>query len=184
LRQIRANATEAALLTRYGQRIREAASPRDAIEAAVQCLRQLTPGTVYVWYLFDSRSDSLVCELAFGDQQNALRGLTIPLGERVSGWAGANRQTAVNSDATLDLAQIARLFDPALRSTISTPLANDDQLFGVLTAYACTEQAFSDGHRDIFEQVAVLLLQKVTPGQTGSSTNVVSFRMAKQHSAL
>jgi putative nucleotidyltransferase with HDIG domain len=184
LRQIRANATEAALLTRYGQQIRGATSPRDAIEAAVQCLRQLTPGTVYVWYLFDSRSDSLVCELAFGDQQNALRGLTIPLGERVSGWAGANRQTAVNSDATLDLAQISRLFDPALRSTISTPLANDDQLFGVLTAYACTEQAFSDGHRDIFEQVAGLLLQKVTPGQTGSSTNVISFRMTKQHSAL
>ena len=180
LRQIRANAAEAALLSRYGPQIRGAVSRSDSIEAAVQCLRQLTPGTVYVLYAFDPKSDSLVCEVAIGDQQNALRGLTIPVGERVTGWAGANRQTAVNSDATLDLAHIARLFEPALRSTISTPLANDQQLVGVLTAYACNEHAFSDGHRDVFEQVAALLLPKLTPVQPVSSTNVVSFRIPKQ----
>ena len=180
LTQIRANAAEAGLLTRCGQNIHRALSVKDAVEVAAQCLRQLTPATVYVLYVFDSESDSLVCDVAVGDQQNALIGLTIPVGERVSGWVGANRQTAVNSDATLDLAQIARLFQPALRSTISTPLANHEQLVGVLTAYACAEEAFTDGHRDIFEQVALLLLPRVSSPQTNTSANVVAFRVLKQ----
>jgi putative nucleotidyltransferase with HDIG domain len=180
LRQIRANATEAALLTKYGPNIRQASSVNEAVEAAAQCLRQLTPGTVYVLYVLEPKSDSLISAVVVGDQQNALLGLTIPLGERVSGWAGANRRTAVNSDATLDLAQIARLFQPALRSTLSTPLVSEDQLVGVLTAYACTEEAFSDGHRDIFEQVALILLPKVYSPQVNTSGNVVSFRIPKQ----
>ena len=108
-------------------------------------------------------------------------GLTIPVGERVSGWAGANRQTAVNSDASLDLAQIAQLFQPALRSTLSAPLANSEQLVGVLTGYACGENTFSDGHRDMFEQVALLLLRRIlAPTQSHAAPNVVSFRVPRQ----
>ena len=180
LRQIRANASEAALLARYGQSVRRASSVKEAIDATAQCLRQIMPATVYALYVFDSKSDSLICEVALGDQQNALLGLTIPVGERVSGWVAANRQTATNSDATLDLGETARVFHPALRSTISTALANDVQLVGVLTAYAADEAAFNDGHRDVFEQVARLLLPAIAPAQTNTTANVVSFRGPKQ----
>ena len=184
LRQIRANATEAALLIRYGQSVRQASSVKEAVEATAQCLRQLMPATVYALYVFDSKSDSLICEVAPGDQQNALLGLTIPVGERVSGWVGANRQTAMNSDATLDLGEIARVFKPSLRSTISTALANEGQLVGVLTAYAASEAAFSDDHRGIFEQVALLLLPAILPDQANTAANVVSFRGPKQQGGL
>jgi putative methionine-R-sulfoxide reductase with GAF domain len=180
LRQIRANASEAAILVKCGQAIGQSSSVKLAVEAAAQCLRQLTPGTVYALYVFDSESDSLICHAAAGDRQNALIGLTIPVGERVSGWAGANRQTAVNSDASLDLAQIARSFEPALRSTLSTPLASNGHLIGVLTAYACVEEAFNDGHRDMFEQVALLLIPKLPSTQATMSPNVVSFKTRRQ----
>jgi putative methionine-R-sulfoxide reductase with GAF domain len=138
------------------------------------------PANVYALYVFDSRSDSLICEVALGDQQNALLGLTIPVGERVSGWVGANRQTAMNSDATLDLGETARVFQPALRSTISTALANNLQLVGVLTAYSASEAAFTDGHRYVFEQVALVLLPAIAPAQANPIANVVSFRGPKQ----
>ena len=182
LRQIRANASEAAVLVKCRESIRRASSASSAIEIAAQCLRQLTPGTVYALYAFDSKSDSLICNTAIGDQQNALMGLSIPVGERVSGWTGANRQTSVNSDASLDLAQIARLFQPALRSTLSTPIANSEQLVAVLTGYACGENAFSDSHRDMFEQVALLLLPRLSAPQQTAAHNVVSFRIPRQQS--
>ena len=180
LRQIRANASEAALLARYGQSLRRASSVKEAVDATAQCLRQIMPATVYALYVFDSKTDSLICEVALGDQQNVLLGLTIPVGERVSGWVAANRQTATNSDAILDLGETARVFQPALRSTISTALANDVQLVGVLTAYAAGEAAFNDGHRDVFEQVALLLLPAIAPSQTNTTANVVFFRGPKQ----
>jgi len=117
----------------------------------------------------------LVCNVAVGDTQNALFGLTIPVGERVSGWVAANRQTAVNSDASLDLARIAQFLEPPLRSTISTALASDDRLIGVLTGYACSEQAFSESHREVFEQVSSILLARLA-----GPPNVVSFRPSRQ----
>ena len=45
---------------------------------------------------FDARKRS-------GDPSELLTGLAISNGDRVTGWAGANRQTAINSDAALDL---------------------------------------------------------------------------------
>jgi len=179
LKRIRANATEAALLAKYGKNVRRASSMKEAVDTTAQCLRQIVPATTYALYVFDSSSDNLICEVAFGDQGNALLGLTIPVGERVSGWVGATRQTVMNSDAILDLGEAARVFQPALRSTISTALGNDTQLIGVLTAYAASEAVFTDGHRDVFEQVASLLLPAILPLQTSANGNVVTFRNAK-----
>jgi putative methionine-R-sulfoxide reductase with GAF domain len=175
LKQIRANASEAALLSKGTQSINKAVSMKEAVEAAAQCLRQLTPATVYSLYAYDSQSDNLVCDVAVGDQKHLLLGLTIPVGERVSGWSGANLRTSVNSDASLDLAQIAQLFQPPLRSTISTPLVDGDRLVAVLTAYSLTDEAFNESHRYTFEQVASALLGRMSSLQSHSPSNVVSF---------
>jgi putative nucleotidyltransferase with HDIG domain len=180
LTQIRANAHEASLLSKYRSDIHQAPTTRAALDAAAQCLRQLTPATVFALYTFDSRSDCLICDASVGDQHNALIGLTIPLGERVSGWAGANLRTAVNSNASLDLVQIARLFQPSLKSTISSPVINSDQLVAVLTAYSCIEEAFSDAHRYLFEQISLMLAPRVSPHNLASGQNIVSFRSARQ----
>jgi hypothetical protein len=115
LQTIRDNASEAALLRSSDQLI-ATASANDAFELAVQSLRQLTPATVYALYEFESRAETLVCRQVAGDPNRLLHGLIIPFGQRVSGWAAANRRTAVNSDASLDLAQIARAFTPRLHS--------------------------------------------------------------------
>lgn len=163
LPQIRASATESALLITCRQNIAKASSATEALEVSAQLLRQFLPATVYALFEYDSQSDGLVCGSTAGDPQNLLRGLTIPVGQRVTGWCGANRCTAMNSDASLDLARIAQLFQPPLRSTISTPLVGRDRLVAVLTAYSLTDEAFTESHRFIFEQVGSALLTKVLP---------------------
>ena len=146
---------------------------------SAQSLRQQLPATVYALFEYDSRSDSLVCNNAVGDPQNLLSGLVIPVGERVSGWCGANRRTAINSDASLDLAQITQLFEPPSRSTISTALADDDRLVAVLTAYSLKDEAFTESHRYTFEQVGSTMLTRVLSLQSKTPSKLVSFESRK-----
>lgn len=179
LRQIRASASETAQLDACAREIAKAASARAALQSIAQCLRQLTPATVYALFLYDRDADSLVCVSAVGDEQRLLPGLNMRLGERVTGWVGANGRTSVNSDASLDLIQIAGFFIPPVRSTISTPLAKGDVLLGVLTAYCIRGDAFSESHRYTFEYVASALVARICSLQSETSSNILSFPKQK-----
>lgn len=179
LRQIRANASEAAILDHCAKDIAKATSVASALQVTAQCLRQLTPATVYALFQYDGAADVLTCHAAVGDEQRLLDGLTIKLGERVTGWSAANRRTSVNSNASLDLAQIAGFFTPPLKSTISTPIAEGERLIGVLTGYSLREEAFNESHRYTFEQVASVLLTRLSSLESKTSSNLVSFPIHK-----
>jgi GAF domain-containing protein len=143
-----------------------------------QSLRQLTPATTFALYLYDADSDLLVCEHAVGDPLKLLSQLTISLGERVTGWCGANLSTAINSDAELDLAQIADSFDPPLRSAMSTPLVKGDRLLGVLTGYSPKTEAFQEHHMYVFEHVASML-SAILDRRDSKSATVTPFRRVR-----
>jgi len=175
LREIRAAASESALLDCCFRDILMAGSESASFEAAAQYLRQLTPATVYALFTYDSAVDFLRCTATVGDPHRMLHGFVIRLGERVTGWVGANRTTSVNSDASLDLVQIAGYFAPPLRSSISTPLCDGQDLLGVLTAYAVRDFAFQEGHRYAFEKVAAALVSKLVSQSSNAVPNVLSF---------
>ena len=65
-----------------------------------------------------------------------LEGLTIGVGLRLTGWVGAHRTTIVNSEAALDLGNIAATLRPAPQLCLSTPMLSDGKLVGVLTIYS------------------------------------------------
>jgi putative nucleotidyltransferase with HDIG domain len=172
-KQIRANASETALLTECRQNIGGATSTHDAFAAVVQCLRQLTPASTFAFYRYHAETDSLICEVASGDRAKLLEGLSIRMGQRITGWSAATGRTCVNSDASLDLAQIAESFQPPLRSTLSSALTHNEKLAGVLTAYAPNEQAFTEAHGYTLEQVAASLAEQLH--RLSSKQSVVSF---------
>jgi putative nucleotidyltransferase with HDIG domain len=158
LEEIRASAAESAALLQARQHIAEAKAPVDAMNIVAQCARQLTPLTVCTFFAYSPNEDELVCTLVSGgDDNQALLGLRIRPGERVSGWVAANRRTISNSDPALDLGQTALLVRPAPRSTISTPVTSEhhpNELLGVLTGYSPKESAFTHRHVYAFEQLA------------------------------
>lgn len=178
LHQIRANASETVVLKECAQRIARSSSASEAIDIAAQAIRQLTPATTCAVYRYDASSDVLVCDAATGDPQKLLLGLTLRLGERVTGWSGANYRTSMNSDATLDLSHIAGLFTPPLKSTIALPLMQSNRLVGVLTGYSSRQDAFDEMHRYAMEQIGGLLAERLMPHSASSGT-VVSFRTPK-----
>ncbi|MBI4887349.1 MAG: HD domain-containing protein [Acidobacteria bacterium] len=175
LRHIRANASETTLLDTCSRDIARATSTATALQSAGHYLRQLTPATIYAVFVYNSTADILTCVSAYGDNQHLLDNLSIKLGERITGWTAANRRASVNSDASLDLAQIAGFFAPPLRSTLSTPLVQGDSLMGVLTAYSAKKDAFNEGHRYTFEHVGSALASRISSLVANTSSNVVSF---------
>jgi diguanylate cyclase (GGDEF)-like protein len=113
-----------------------------------------------VFFLYDEGSGQIEATHVVGDGADVVRGIRIQLGQRLSGWVAAHRQTISNSDPVLDLGEMARQRSLALKSCISTALlGDDDQLIGVLTLYSNESNAFNEDHRRVIEAVARQIAQ-------------------------
>jgi putative nucleotidyltransferase with HDIG domain len=180
LNEIRSNASEVALLEQCAQQLSRAGTTVDAAEGAMQTLRQLTPITTCALYRYESNLDQVVCQWSAGDPHNLLPGLVIRLGERVTGWCAANHKTVMNSDAYLDLVQMAARFTPSLRSTICVPLSREGRLTGVFTGYSNQETPFDDRHRYAVERIAELLDARLSSFAPNAS-NIRAFPTQRHH---
>ena len=115
--------------------------------------RHLAPDihfSLCVVYVYDASRDELVAEHVSGEASHLVLDLRIQRGERLSGWVAANRRPIMNSDAALDLGEIASSVGVPLRSALAVPLTAGDQLMGVLSLYSATN--YLDGHRSILEE--------------------------------
>jgi GAF domain-containing protein len=74
------------------------------------------------------------------------------MGDRLTGWVGANHQPIVNSDAALDLGAIAEA--ASLQTCMSVPLLRGESLVGVLTLYAPTASTFAGDCGRLIQMVA------------------------------
>jgi diguanylate cyclase (GGDEF)-like protein/putative nucleotidyltransferase with HDIG domain len=154
LEDIAAGAEEMSTLYELARALGAQAGVTDTCDVIAKHLRRLIPSTLCVFYLYDDGSDELESKHSVGDSASLVWGLRIPLGQRLSGWVAANRQTILNSDPVLDLGDVARSASTRLRSCISTPMVSEAQLVGVLTLYSSFVDAFTEDHRRIIEVVA------------------------------
>ena len=125
----------------------------DAGDIIAKHLRRLLPASTCVYFMYDAETDDLVARHASGDHSQHVSGLRIGMGERLSGWVAANRQTIINSDPILDLGDIARSFDPRPRSALCTPLLAEGTLVGVLSLYSTSRDIFTSDHSRVVEMV-------------------------------
>jgi len=161
LHRIRVSATETSLLDSYGRIITGTKTRAQAIEAAAQCLRQLSAAAVFAFFRYDRTRDLLICEDAPGDKDGLLVGFTIAMGTRVSGWSAATQRSSMNANAALDLANVADFFEPPLRSVFCMPVVSEGQTLGVFTAYSHKSEAFSESQTYAFEQIATALSHRL-----------------------
>jgi putative nucleotidyltransferase with HDIG domain len=122
----------------------------DAAALATAHLSRILSDTTFAFYIHDAGSGHLVARHAMGEHAAVLRGTSIAMSERLSGWVAACRQTISNSDAALDL------YDRGIKlgSALSTPLMDGERLVGVFTAYAAAPQAFTEDQSRVVEMMA------------------------------
>jgi len=148
----------------------------DVADVIVKHLRKMVPSSLSMFYVYDIDADELVASYAFGEHASLVTGLRIPLGQRLTGWVGANRQTIRNSDPVLDFGESARTMAPRLRSCLSTPLLVHDALVGVLSLYSTGREAFSDDHQRVVEVVARQVTPVLQQSLAFERTRQVTFR--------
>ncbi len=129
-------------------------SVADIGDVLLRHLRRMVPSSLCVFYIHNEECTELVATHVSGENSETLHGLRIPLGERLSGWVAANRQSIRNSDPILDFGETARTMTPRPRSCLSTPLISGDTLVGVLSLYAKGHDAFTEDHQRLVEIVA------------------------------
>jgi putative methionine-R-sulfoxide reductase with GAF domain len=117
-------------------------------------MRRMIPHSFAILFVYVERADQLVAAQASGEAASLLTGMTVAVGQRLSGWVAASRQTIRNSDPALDLGEVAKTISPRPRSCLSTPLATGSKLVGVLTLYSANYESFSKENERLIEAVA------------------------------
>jgi putative nucleotidyltransferase with HDIG domain len=154
LEEIAASSDEMLTLFELARSLTANTSLHDAADLIAKHLRRLVPSSACVFYLYEVDHDELRAAFVFGEHAGLIRGLRIPVGQRLTGWVAANRQTVRNSDPVLDLGESARAMNPRFRSCLSAPLVAGKNLVGVLSLYSSNKDAYSEDHERILEVVA------------------------------
>jgi putative nucleotidyltransferase with HDIG domain len=154
LNEIAASADETLTMYALVRDLSGQSNAHDVAETIANSLRRLVPHSLCVFYLLDDGTGELEASFTIGSDTSMITGLRISLGQRLSGWVATNRQTIVNSDPVLDFGDAARGRTLGLKSSLSTALASNDELLGVLSLYSTEISAFTEDHRRIVEAVA------------------------------
>jgi putative nucleotidyltransferase with HDIG domain len=149
---------------------------QDGTDLIAKHLRRLVPSSACVFYIYDVDADDLVALHASGEHAGHIKGLRVPIGQRLSGWVAANRQTIRNSDPVLDLGESARAMTPRPRSCLSTPLVSGKTLVGVLSLYSSNKDAYSEDHERIIEVVARQVSPAILEAQYAERLRTRSFK--------
>ncbi len=128
------------------------ATMADVLALSSRLLIDVVPGATGAWYVPDGTRDRLIAADSFGPAASSLRGMTVAMGDRLTGWVGANRQCIMNSDAALDLG--AKAEGLLLQSCMSVPLLMGETLVGVLSLYAPSPNGFADDCGRLIQMVA------------------------------
>jgi len=116
----------------------------DTAAVIVRHLTELVPARLSILFIYESETDEIVAAYASGTAREHLKGLRLRLGSGVSGWVAANRRSAANCDARLELGRLAIPGLDHLTRAYSTPLIVSNSLVGVLTLYADNPSVFSE----------------------------------------
>lgn len=140
----------------------KATSIAGAADVLFRHLRRVIPAASFALYVPRQDANELSVLVASGVGESTLRNVTIPIGERISGWAFAHKQVVLNSDATLELGPVARTFSVPLKYAIAVPIL-DGASRAVITLYGA--DLFDKEHRRLLESAASLFTSSVSPAE-------------------
>jgi GAF domain-containing protein len=137
-------------------------SVQDAAEALFRHLRRVIPAANLTLFVPNDQNELAVAACS-GVGTSTIQALTIPIGDRISGWAFAHKQAVLNSNVALELGPVARTFSVPLRYGLAVPILTGPVSgpLGVITAYA--SDPFTNDHKRMLESAATLFAAAVTP---------------------
>lgn len=119
-----------------------------------------TPATGCCVYIVNKDATSLRTASVAGLVPTDYLGTHTDFGRKISGWVAANKVTALNSPAALDLDR--DVGTAGLVSSLVCPLIEHDQTVGILALYSTKLDGFTSEHQMYVEALAQTLVAAVT----------------------
>jgi diguanylate cyclase (GGDEF)-like protein/putative nucleotidyltransferase with HDIG domain len=142
-------------------------------------LSALVPYQSLVVYFVDEEAGLLRAHFAMGRAAEKLRLMTIPLGERLSGWAAAQQRAVIGRDHVTPLERDGSRSDledwsedadvAGLKATLAAPMVAEAGLVGVLTLYDRIDRGFTADDRRIIVRAAGCVAQVAALEGQGST---------------
>lgn len=126
-----------------------------AAEILFRHVRRVVPAASVAFYTPASGNSELSPVYCAGSGASTIESIRISIGERISGWSYAHRQSVFNSDASLDLGPVARALPVPLRTALVAPVVEGNNAVGVIALYGSAE--FRKDHLRVLESAAGLL---------------------------
>ena len=142
----------------------------DALPAAMKSLTGAVQSDLAVVFVHNAKAECLVPAYFSRAVEPAFAGFFIPVGQRLSGWVGANRVSVLNANPALDYGETDATHLDGFRSVLSVPLALGDVLVGVLCLYSSSSDRFTPKDQQTCEVVSAHLAL-VLAGHQAQSTS-------------
>ena len=124
-------------------------------------LRQVVPCASMGIFLYDESTDAVTLQYADGLHVSSLRGARLTLGAGIAGWSAANRRFVLNGDPAIDLGPGVLSLTPPLRSSVTIPLVQDNNVVAVVSLYASVPEGFTDDHARLLTLLAPSLATSI-----------------------
>jgi len=127
----------------------------DLLHRALERLRGIIPSVSAVIYELAPGSQELVATTTVGAYDDVLKGMTIRLGEGVSGRAALTRTAFLNAPA---MADVGRIFDPKkhleLSAALCAPVVLREETIAVITLYHTSYEIYQPHHENVLATIA------------------------------
>ena len=151
----------------------------DVVALSSSLLASIAPDATGAFYLLDAGRTHLRVVDGFGPAAHVLHGLSIPVGQRLSGWVAASRQPIANSDAALDLEGRGERATPPLKRCLSVPLLVGETVVGVLTLYSPHADTLGESCDRVAQMIAPLVASALHAASGNEASLVESGRMER-----
>jgi putative nucleotidyltransferase with HDIG domain len=147
-------------------------------------LRRVVPAATLTLFMPNEERTEISAIACSGVGTSVIDGLSISVGDRISGWALAHKQAVLNSNAALELGPVARTLSVPLRYALAVPIMNGATAaaVGVLTAYG--SEPFNSDHKRLLESAATLFASSVTSAGGKDTVGKVSVGASRQDSRV
>ena len=132
-----------------------ASSLGGAAEALFKHLRRVAPIAGLALYAPKPNTNEVSIVACTGVGAAAIDGLSVEIGDRISGWVFAHSQAVMNSDAALEIGPVGKGFSVPLRYAAAVPVM-DRKIVGVMMVFS-TEPLEKD-HKRLLESTATLFV--------------------------
>ncbi len=134
-------------------------------------IRNLAPYDACAVYLLNSQTEMMSPYQVVGDYADALEEIELKVGDGVTVWVAANRQTLINVSPGPDFTDNPFLQN-VFQSCLCLPLSIEDSILGVISLYSTRPNTYDDDH--------LRLMETITPQAASAINNAIIYEETQE----